>query len=66
MEEVRLPNEDSPDHTLGIDVKSKTVVFGKWGIPVDTSGNPLGSDEEIELEDGTVIITIKKNTGLIL
>ncbi len=62
---VNLPFESSATHELGISIDPDVVTFNQWGMPIDLSGTPLGSNQIITLTDGTPIFTITKNTGVI-
>jgi hypothetical protein len=69
----RLPNEDSPSHTLarGITMTSSlagsVLHFNEWGNPVGTDAVPLTADVLITLTDGSASQTVRvtQNTGFI-
>lgn len=69
----RLPNEDSPSHTLakGITMTSSlagsVLHFNEWGNPVGADATPLAADVLITLTDGSASRTVgvTQNTGFI-
>lgn len=71
--QVNFPGEDLPTQGLGIKILNLpiTVMFNKWGEPVNNSSpyTARSVDQEIRIDDGTpsgsLFITIKKNTGFV-
>jgi prepilin-type N-terminal cleavage/methylation domain-containing protein len=66
---IHLPSESSSSHSFpaGITITNTTVIFDKWGIPVDSLGNPVADIELTLSQSGStpISILVTANTGFI-